>query len=90
MSQSNQVKNFNMGTLELVITSLEFVILLCLQECVSDDIAYLPDLASLGVHDLMPIEERACFYLLRFRRYNYYEPVVGEFPEPEHPPYIQF
>lgn len=60
------------------------------RECVSDDIAYLPDLASLGVHDLKPIEDRAWFYLLRYRKYNHYDPIPGELPEPEHPPYIQF
>jgi len=63
---------------------------LCLQECVSDDIAYLPNLANLGVHDLKHLEERAWFYLMQNRKYNFYEPIVGEMPEPEHPPYIQF
>jgi len=56
---------------------------------VSDEIAYLPNLADLGVHNLKPIEERAWYYLLRYRKYNFYGPMVGEMPEPEYPPYIQ-
>lgn len=56
----------------------------------SDEIAYLPNLADLGVHNVTPLEDRAWFYLRLFRRYNFYEPVVGEFAEPEPPPYIQF
>jgi len=71
-------------------TAVELHSTLCLQECVSDDIEYLPNLASLGVPDPMPIEERAWYYLLRYRKYNFYEPMIGEFPEPEHPPCIQF
>lgn len=60
------------------------------RECVSDEIAYLPNLADLEVHDIKHLEERAWFYLVQNRKYNFYDPMVGEMPEPEHPPYIQF
>lgn len=55
-----------------------------LQEHVNDKTAYLPSLVDLGVK-LTNFEERVPFELKPYKKYGYYEDLLGEFAEPQPP-----
>lgn len=55
------------------------------REFVSDKITGNPGLADLGITPVN-LEDRIHWELMPYRKYNYYEPKVGEFPDPDPPP----
>uniref|UniRef100_T1JE21 NADH dehydrogenase [ubiquinone] 1 alpha subcomplex subunit 9, mitochondrial n=1 Tax=Strigamia maritima TaxID=126957 RepID=T1JE21_STRMM len=58
------------------------------REHTTDEIdPFLPTLVDLGVNPTL-LEDQAPWELRPYRAYNYYQPELGEFPDPEPPKYV--